>query len=417
MLSTLLTKEIERQGVMNIVSQRPNAPKLPAHLQTLLDAEFPVFSGAEMARRRAALTEIMTKAGASHVLLSGGDRKGSAMQWLTGWPPGGGHFCVFTPGEQDAIWVKNPNNAPLAKIFASEARVSWGPEGSLALAVEELLRRGAKGKTLGIIGSYGHSLHEKLTEAGLKPVDLGRAYTRLRLVKSPEELDWLRIGCALTDMGVEALGRETQPGMTEHELGDIIERAYVRWGGMTQIHYTGVTAMASPDCCVPRQLPINRVVQKGDVMFTEISASFWSYPGQVQRSFTIAADPTPLYRELYKCAEETFHAILAVLKPGARPDDILDVASRIAQAGFTICDDLVHGYGGGGYLPPVLGTRERPSGSVPDFTFAENMTVVVQPSVMTKDGKAGLQAGEMVRITANGVDRMHKAAWGFRRIG
>jgi Xaa-Pro aminopeptidase len=402
---------------MNIVSKEPSAPRLPANLRSLFEAEIPVFSKPEMQRRRAALTEIMTKAGASHVLLSGGDRKGSAIQWLTGWPPGGGHFVVFTPGEQDALWVKNPNNAPLARVFATEARVSWGPEGSLNLAIEELIRRGAKGKSVGIIGSYGQSLHEKLTDAGLKPVDLGRAYTRLRLVKSAEELDWLRIGCALTDLGVEALGRDTAPGMTEHELGDIIERAYVRWGGMTQIHYTGVTAMAAPDCCVPRQLPLNRVVRTGDVMFTEISVSFWSYPGQVQRSFTIGADPTPLYRDLYQCAEEAFHGILEVLKPGARPDDILDVASSIAKAGFTICDDLVHGYGGGGYLPPVLGTRERPSGPVPDFTFAENMTVVVQPSVMTENGKAGLQAGEMVRITADGVERMHHAPWGFRRIG
>ena len=402
---------------MNVISSPASAPRLAAHLQPLFSAPFPVFSPAEIARRRKALAEIMEKAGASHVLLSGGDRKGSAIQWITGWPPGGGHFVVFTPGQQDALYVKNPNNAPLARVFAPDAKVSWGAEGSLNLTIQELTRRGAKGKTIGIIGSYGHSLHEKLTESGFTPVDLGRAYTRLRLVKSAEELDWLRIGCALTDMAVEALGRDAAPGMSEHELGDIIERAYVRWAGMTQIHYTGVTSMAAPDCCVPRQLPINRIVQQGDVMFTEISVSFWSYPGQVQRSFTIGAEPTPLYRDLYHCAEETFHAILKVLKPGARPADILDAASGIAQAGFTICDDLVHGYGGGGYLPPVLGSRERPSGPLPDFTFAGNMTGVVQPSIRTKDGKAGLQAGEMVRITADGIERMHQAAWGFRRIG
>lgn len=401
---------------MNIVSM-PTAPRLASQLQSLFEAEIPAFSRGEMERRRKALTAMMEKAGASHVLLSGGDRTGSAIQWLTGWPPGGNHFVVFTPGEQDALWVKNPNNAPLARIFAPNARVSWGAEGSLNLAIAELARRGAKGKGVGIIGSYGHSLHEKLVEAGFKPIDLGRAYTRERQVKSAEELDWLRIGCALTDMAVEALASGAAPGMTEHELGDIIERAYVRWGGMTQIHYTGVTSMADPNCCVPRQLPINRIVQKGDAMFTEISVGFWSYPGQVQRSFTIGADPTPLYHDLYQCAEEAFHNVLKVLKPGAHVNDVLDAATSIAKAGFTICDDLVHGYGGGGYLPPVLGTRERPSGPVPDFTFAENMTVVVQPSVMTKDGKAGLQAGEMVRITADGVDRMHKATWGFRRIG
>lgn len=400
-----------------MLMQDTREPRLMAPQRALMAAEFPVFSAAEMQRRREVLGEIMARAGANHVLLSGGDRKGSAIQWLTGWPPGGGHFVVFTPGEQDALWVKNPNNAPLARIMAPEARVSWGPEGSLALTIAELLRRGAKGQGVGIIGSYGHALHEKLTDAGLKPIDLGRAYNRERLVKSPEELDWLRVGCALTDLAVEALGREAKPGMTEHGLADVIERAYVRFGGMTQIHYTGVTAMADPDCCVPRQLPLNRVVRAGDVIFTEISVSFWSYPGQVQRSFTVAAEPTPLYRDLYACAEEAFDGILKVLKPGARPDDILAVASSIAAAGFTICDDLVHGYGGGGYLPPVLGTRERPSGPVPDFTFAENMMLVVQPSVMTKDGKAGLQCGEMVRITADGIERMHHAPWGFRRIG
>jgi Xaa-Pro aminopeptidase len=47
----------------------------------------------------------------------------------------------------------------------------------------------------------------------------------------------------------------------------------------------------------------------------------------------------------------------------------------------------------------------------------ENMTIVVQPSVMTRDGKAGVQTGELVRVTATGVERLHRAPWGFRRAG
>jgi Xaa-Pro dipeptidase len=401
---------------MDLPTQTLPAPRLPDRLRPLLDAEFPVFSDDEMTRRRAALTAVLSEAGARHVVLSGGDRKGSAIQWLTGWPPGGGHFVVFTPGETDALFVKNPNNAPLARIMAPKAKVDWSAEGSQALMINELLKRGAKGESVGVIGSYGHSLHEKLIAAGIKPIDLNRSYTKLRLAKSAEELDWLRVGCALTDLAVEALERELRPGLTEYQLADIIERAYVPWGGMTQIHYTGVTSMANPACAVPSQLSRNRVVNKGDVVFTEIAVSFWSYPGQLQRTIAVASEPTPLYRDLYAAADEAFGAILKVLRPGTRPDDILDVASCIARAGFTICDDLVHGYVGG-YLPPVLGTRERPSASVPNMTLAENMTIVVQPSVMTKDGKAGVQTGELVRITADGVERLHHAPWGFRRAG
>jgi Xaa-Pro aminopeptidase len=102
------------------------------------------------------------------------------------------------------------------------------------------------------------------------------------------------------------------------------------------------------------------------------------------------------------------------VRAGAHCEDLLDAASCIAAKGFTICDDLVHGYGGG-YLPPILGTRERPSAAVPDMRLEENMTIVIQPSVMTLDGKAGVQTGELVRVTKDCAERMHKAAPGFRR--
>jgi Xaa-Pro aminopeptidase len=389
-------------------------PRLPARLRTLLDAEFPKFSPAEMQRRRDAFAEAMGEAGVKHLLFSGGDRKGSATQWLTGWPTSNGHFVIHTPGEQDALFVKNPNNAPLARILAPETAVSWGAEGSTKLAMQELAKRGAKGGRVGVIGSYGHSLHERLMKEGMEPVDMGAAYTRMRLVKSAEELDWLRIGCALTDLAVEALERHLAPGLTEHDLSDIIERAYVPFGGINQIHYTGVTSMREPDCCVPSQLARNRKVRAGDVAFTEIAVSFWSYPGQLQRTIALG-EPAPLFTELHAVADQAYAAIVGVLRAGAHVEEVLDAASCIARSGFTISDDLLHGYGGGGYLPPVLGTRERPSASVPDFTFAENMTIVVQPSVITKDGRAGVQTGELLLITKTGTERLHSAPEGFRR--
>ena len=45
------------------------------------------------------------------------------------------------------------------------------------------------------------------------------------------------------------------------------------------------------------------------------------------------------------------------------------------------------------------------------------MMVVVQPNVITPDGKAGVQTGEVVLITDHGVERLHAAPRGFLRIG
>jgi len=45
------------------------------------------------------------------------------------------------------------------------------------------------------------------------------------------------------------------------------------------------------------------------------------------------------------------------------------------------------------------------------------MTCVVQPNVITPDQKAGVQVGELVLVTAEGFERMHRVERGLFRIG
>jgi Xaa-Pro dipeptidase len=115
-------------------------------------------------------------------------------------------------------------------------------------------------------------------------------------------------------------------------------------------------------------------------------------------------------------AEAAFRSVTGVLRAGVSCREIVDATGVIEDAGFTIYDDILHGFGGG-YWPPVLGTRSRPAGPVPDMRLEANMTVVVQPNVITCDHRAGVQLGEMVRITPTGWERLHTAPWGFLRIG
>jgi hypothetical protein len=41
--------------------------------------------------------------------------------------------------------------------------------------------------------------------------------------------------------------------------------------------------------------------------------------------------------------------------------------------------------------------------------------VVVQPNVVTTDHKAGVQVGELVRVTRQGFERLHSVPRGFFR--
>jgi Xaa-Pro dipeptidase len=376
-----------------------------------LELEFPRFSDAEYARRHAELGKVMAQAGVDHLLVVTDHRAGNAPQWLTGWPGTAEAYVVFKPGERMVMHVEWYNHFPLAKRIAKDVDVRWGEHRGIQKTIDELKRRGAR--RVGLIGPLVVSKYKLLREQ-FDVVLLDAEYVRLRLIKSEEEIDWLRIGAALSDAGFKSLLEGTKPELTERELADLVERAYVGQGGTTFIHYIGVTSMADPHICVPPQFASSRKVHAGDVVFCELSASWWDYSGQVLRSFTVDADPTPLYRDLHATAEAAFDAVSAKIRHGTTMQEIVDAAGIIEDRGFTIYDDLMHGFGGG-YFPPIVGSKSRPAGPLPQMTLEENMTVVVQPNVVTRDHKAGVQVGELVRVTRTGFERLHSTPRGFFR--
>jgi Xaa-Pro dipeptidase len=368
-----------------------------------------------MARRAHALDAAMAERDVEHLLVYGANRFGSAVGWLTRWPVTREALVLHTPGVRDTLLVNFYNHVPNAERIATEADVRWAGARPAASAADELARRGGRGTRLGVIGPLDHRAHAALAALAAEVVDMNADYTRLRLVKSAEELDWVRVAARMADDAVRALQETAVPGIDERELGDIVERAYVRRGGTTHIHYFGATPMDAPALAVPAQWPSTRPLERGDVLACEISAAFWEYPAQLLRTFTVAAEPRGLYRELHDVADAAFDAVLARLRPGATAADVVAASRVIEDAGFTIRDDLVHGFVGG-YLPPVLGSRSRALSEVPDFTFEAGMTMVVQPNVVTPDESAGVQTGELLLVTDDGAESLHDYPRGLLRV-
>ena len=390
-------------------------PPLPERLQALCETEYPHFSNEEMQRRRHAIGERLREAGCDHLVFCGANRFGSVVQWLTQWPITAEAVGIFTPGDRDALFVQYVNHAELAGIIARDADVAWGGPSSIESALAVLRRRRATRGRVAFIGPLSIRQHASLCAEFGEPCDLTAEYVRIRQVKSPEELDWFRIGAYFSDLGMAALRNSIRPDVSEVELGARIEQAYVPLGGGHAIHFVGTTRMDSPAVPAPKQFPSRRRLALGDAISAEISAGFWEHSGQVLRSFTLGQPPNTLYRDLHDAAAAAFDAVCAVLRPGALPTEVIEAAGVIEKVGFTIIDDLLHGYGGG-YLPPILGSRSRPAGPVPSEPFRANQTVVVQPNVVTRDGKAGVQIGELLLITETGVTSLHRFPRGFETV-
>ncbi len=376
---------------------------------TIITEPYPRFSGEEFARRYDVVRTAMRKADLAVLLLYSTISSNYEVHYLSNFPATWEALLVFPQEGEPTLLLELYNHVPNARQIASISDVRWGGPDLVASAAHNLQERGLAETRVGLVGKlpyqYREALGRLLPRAAF--VDFTEPYRELRLVKSEEEIAFLRLGAQFSDRAIVALEREARPGVTEHQLAAIVEAAYFGLGGKNNIHYMATTPMSNPQVCVPAQYHSNRVLQQGDVLITEISAQVMpGYPGQILRPFAIGSPPTTAYERLYDVAVEAFNRITRVLRAGATVVEVLDAADYIHAAGYRIYDDLVHGYGGG-YLPPILRTRQTSARPAEPFTFKENMTIVVQPNVVSEDERMGVQVGELLQVTSDGVQSLH----------
>ncbi|HTE71755.1 MAG TPA: M24 family metallopeptidase [Actinomycetes bacterium] len=371
----------------------------------------------ELAARRERLLAEAERLGLDAILAYGANRSGSAVPWLACWQVTREAAVVLRRGERPVLLVGFPNHVPNARRVARDCEV-LGAGGRTSDTVLEVLRQSSTRpvRRVGVIGPVPHRLWAALSEGGVDLVEMDQAYVAARMRKTAYELSVLRHGAALTDASGAALVAAAVPGATELDLVAAVEAAYAGTGGTNHIHYVAATSMAEPDRCAPGQWPTDRLLETGSVVVFELSTTWGTdYPGQLLRTVTVDAEPTPLYRDLHDVAVACLDAIVALLRPGALPADLLAAADLVLEAGFTTVDDLVHGFGGG-YLPPVLSHRGPPTGAEAG-PLEEGMTVVVQPNVCTPDLSAGVQTGELFEVTIDGARSLHRFPTGLLRGG
>ncbi len=376
------------------------------------EERYPRFSSREFGRRVAAARAMMAREGVDVLAIYGTSslsRHNQAdIHYLSGFLGNRNNYVVLPAAGDPVLFAQSHNHVPNAReVSAIETR--WGGVSS-ARAVAEFVRdaHGRPG-TLGYVG--GVPVHDYLTWqrelSGWQFKDVTGPFRRLRLRKSAEELEWLRKGAALTDAAITNLIEQVTPGMREYHLGALIEEAALARGGLPHLAYISSGSQDATDVCVPRQNLSQRVVQQGDVINTEISVSFWGYSGQLHRPIFVRAEPNTLYRTLWDVALLAYTRCCAALRAGATTEDILDAAEVIHAGGLTINDGLLHGFGIG-LLPPSIRTRQTVHEPHTPFVFEQDMCVVVQPNVVTPDERAGVQLGNLLRITETGCECLHQ---------
>jgi len=369
-------------------------------------SEFPRFPEAEMASRHAGALTLMDQAGVQGLLVYGAGRFASEVYWLTDWPGGREAYVLFQAGKEPVVLAQLYNHVPMARVLSVVRDARWAGA-STAGGVSRLLQeRGLQEKHIGLVGSLPFQHYLKLRESlpYTEFVDLSGKFRMLRTIKSESEIERIRLASELTDRSMQALAEGLKPGMREDEIPALLEPVYLKAGGYAGIHFMTSMPMRAPDFAVPAQFQSKRRLERGDCLITEVSGSYWGYSGQIHRTFSLGERPTLEWRDLHAVAVEAFETIFGLIKDGTSTREVEEASEIVHHRGYSIYDDLLHG---ANQYPPILQTSTTARHEGGEMIFRENMVIVIQPNVITKDERMGLQFGETVVVRKKGCESLN----------
>ncbi|MGH8941753.1 MAG: M24 family metallopeptidase [Acidimicrobiia bacterium] len=382
---------------------------------------YPRFSDVEVERRRALVGEFMEERDLDGLVVFGWSAQNRTAQadvyYLSGYLGMRDNYVVLSTGGETTLFAQSYNHVPNATEVSFLDDVRWGGVDNGETVGEELVRRGLR--NVGVVGWMPYQQHASMrrtTGEQFQFEDVTPAFRKIRLKKSPEELEWLQRGAVFTDAALAGLRDALKPGIKEYQLAAAIETSYLADGGTTAFYYLASTPMSQPERCVPAQVLSNRVIETGDVVTCEIAIAYAGYAGQCLRTFTVSANPTPQIAELHATAEDVYRGVADAIRTGAGIEDVWQASDAISERGFTIRDGLVHGYGIG-LLPPSIRTRETTHGVDDDWVFEAGQTIVIQPNVISPDETVGVQVGELCVVTDDGARSLHSYPFELIRAG
>ena len=227
-------------------------------------------------------------------------------------------------------------------------------------------------------------------------------------IKTPEEIELLRIAGEITGDTHNYLKKFIKPGITTGEL-DKLAYDYILSRDCTPSFkgYDGFpgTICASVNDEVVHGIPGNRVLQEGDIITLDIGACYKGYHGDSAWTYPVGKISKKC-EDLLEWTRESLFEGLSVIKDGAHVSDIGAAVSKCARRhNLGVVRELVgHGVGSDVHEDP----------DVPNYGFAgtgpvlrEGMVIAVEPMLNLGTPKIYILDDDWTIITADGKPSAH----------
>ena len=206
-------------------------------------------------------------------------------------------------------------------------------------------------------------------------------------IKTPEQIEKMRVAGLLVGQTLELLRSSVRPGISTLELDRIAEDNIRSNGGTPSFKgYHGFTGSicASVNDEVVHGIPGDRVIEAGDLVSIDCGAIVDGWHGDA--AITVPVDEVPeAALDLMRVTEEAMWRGLAAARLGGRVTDISHAVESYvrSQGDYGIVEDYVgHGIGSAMHQPPNVPNFGRP-GRGPKLV--EGLALAVEPMVVLGD--------------------------------
>nr|WP_176024776.1 Xaa-Pro peptidase family protein [Brucella pseudintermedia] len=233
---------------------------------------------------------------------------------------------------------------------------------------------------------------------------------QLRLIKSAREIEFLRNAAHYAESGLQEMAAKARSGATAAELSDAwlagATSAAEAKGKCLSGHWAYISV--GPNL----QNPAARLAE-GGLIKADVGTLVNGYSSDGARTY-VHGEPAPLARQIYDALFETFHAGIALLKPGNTFGQVHEtMLSTMRRHGFS---EYYRGHFGHS-VGSALGIEEWPFISRGNnMVFEPNMVLAVEAPFYA-NGIGALMIEEQFLITADGAETMNALSRELVSIG
>lgn len=248
----------------------------------------------------------------------------------------------------------------------------------------------SKTKSLGICESmFPLSMARRIRK---KFVDMEDSLMKMRAIKEPGEIAFIKKSCAISNYGIRIIEKELRTAKSCKQLAIILESELMRRGAEEMAFPTLVTSGKRGLWVHP--YPSVACEKIGNTGLVDFGVRVGGYCSDVTVPFT-KGSLTASQEKIMKTVKEAYSRATERLEVGVGASEIFDVAnSVITDNGFEFKHSLGHGIGLDVHEYPNLSPKPQDKKLLKKWKeteLKEGMTFTIEPGVYTKQGGLRLE--------------------------